>query len=667
MTEQGLPFGEKYIPQIRQLMEERKRSLEDPIRYWDEKARELVWIKYWDKVLDDSNPPFFKWFVGGVTNINLNALDRWMKTPVRNKAAYIWEGEDGEVRTYTYQDLFREVNKFAKVLKDLGVKPDDRVVIYMPMIPELPMALLASARIGAIHSVVFSGFSPRALADRIVDAKAKILITADGYYRRGKVINLKKNADEGVRLAKEQGVEVEKVLVVKRGGIEVDMNLVEGRDYIYQDLASKLPHDTYVPPEPRRSEDVLFILYSSGTTGKPKGIMHSVGGYMVWVYWSFKWTWDPRPDDVMWTMADIGWITGHTYIVYAPLMHGMTNIMYEGAPDYPAPDRPWEIIEKYRVTIFYTSPTAIRLFRKYGDEWVKKHDLSSLRLLGSVGEPINPDVWKWYYEVIGGGKTPIVDTWWQTETGAAMIAPAPGIALVPLKPGSATYPLPGVDADVLNDNGEPTKPGEKGYLVIKKPWPGMLIGLWGDPKRYLRTYWQRFSKPDQGIWIYYPADYAVRDEDGYFWLLGRADEVLNVAGHRLGTTEIEDAILTHPAVAEAAVVGIPDPVKGEVPLAVVVLREGYKPSKELEEEIKQTVRRVLSPIAVPSRVLFVNKLPKTRSGKIMRRLIKAVATGAPLGDVSTLEDEASVEEIKRAWMEFKKAIEESERILRGEA
>ena len=667
MTEQGLPFGEKYIPQIRQLMEERKRSLEDPIRYWDEKARELVWIKYWDKVLDDSNPPFFKWFVGGVTNINLNALDRWMKTPVRNKAAYIWEGEDGEVRTYTYQDLFREVNKFAKVLKDLGVKPDDRVVIYMPMIPELPMALLASARIGAIHSVVFSGFSPRALADRIVDAKAKILITADGYYRRGKVINLKKNADEGVRLAKEQGVEVEKVLVVKRGGIEVDMNLVEGRDYIYQDLASKLPHDTYVPPEPRRSEDVLFILYSSGTTGKPKGIMHSVGGYMVWVYWSFKWTWDPRPDDVMWTMADIGWITGHTYIVYAPLMHGMTNIMYEGAPDYPAPDRPWEIIEKYRVTIFYTSPTAIRLFRKYGDEWVKKHDLSSLRLLGSVGEPINPDVWKWYYEVIGGGKTPIVDTWWQTETGAAMIAPAPGIALVPLKPGSATYPLPGVDADVFNDNGEPTKPGEKGYLVIKKPWPGMLIGLWGDPKRYLRTYWQRFSKPDQGIWIYYPADYAVRDEDGYFWLLGRADEVLNVAGHRLGTTEIEDAILTHPAVAEAAVVGIPDPVKGEVPLAVVVLREGYKPSKELEEEIKQTVRRVLSPIAVPSRVLFVNKLPKTRSGKIMRRLIKAVATGAPLGDVSTLEDEASVEEIKRAWMEFKKAIEESERILRGEA
>ena len=667
MTEQGLPFGEKYIPQIKQLMDERKRSLEDPVRYWDEKARELVWIKYWDKVLDDSNPPFFKWFVGGVTNINLNALDRWMNTPVRNKAAYIWEGEDGEVRTYTYQDLFREVNKFAKVLKDLGVKPDDRVVIYMPMIPELPMALLASARIGAIHSVVFSGFSPRALADRIVDAKAKVLITADGYYRRGKVINLKKNADEGVRLAKEQGVEVEKVLVVKRGGIEVDMDLVEGRDYIYQDLASKLPHDTYVPPEPRRSEDVLFILYSSGTTGKPKGIMHSVGGYMVWIYWSFKWTWDPRPDDVMWTMADIGWITGHTYIVYAPLMHGVTNIMYEGAPDYPAPDRPWEIIEKYRVTIFYTSPTAIRLFRKYGDEWVRKHDLSSLRLLGTVGEPINPDVWKWYYEVIGGGKTPIVDTWWQTETGAAMIAPAPGIALVPLKPGSATYPLPGVDADVFNDNGEPTKPGEKGYLVIKKPWPGMLIGLWGDPKRYLRTYWQRFSKPDQGVWIYYPADYAVRDEDGYFWLLGRADEVLNVAGHRLGTTEIEDAILTHPAVAEAAVVGIPDPVKGEVPLAVVVLREGYRPSRELEEEIKQTVRKVLSPIAVPSRVLFVNKLPKTRSGKIMRRLIKAVATGAPLGDVSTLEDEASVEEIKRAWTEFKKAIEESERILRGEA
>ncbi len=667
-TEQGLPFGEKYVVQLAQLEHYRRKSLEDPIRFWDEKARELIWLRYWDKVLDDSNPPFYKWFVGGVTNINLNALDKWMKTDVKNRAAYIWEGEDGEVRIYTYQDLFREVNKFAKVLKDLGVRPDDRVVIYMPMIPELPMALLATTRIGAIHSVVFSGFSPKALADRIVDAKAKVVITADGYYRRGKVINLKKNADEGIRLAKEQGVEVEKVLVVKRGGsLSVDIDLVEGRDYIYQDLAKKLPHDTYVPPEPRKSEDILFILYSSGTTGKPKGIMHSVGGYMVWAYWSFKWTWDPRPDDVMWTMADIGWITGHTYIVYAPLMHGLTNIMYEGAPDYPAPDRPWEIIEKYRVTIFYTSPTAIRLFRKYGDEWVKKHDLSSLRLIGTVGEPINPDVWKWYYEVVGQGRTPIIDTWWQTETGAAMIAPAPGVALVPLKPGSATFPLPGVDADVFNDRGEPAKPGEKGYLVIKKPWPGMLIGLWGDPQRYIRTYWQRFSKPDQGVWIYYPADYAVKDEDGYFWLLGRADEVLNVAGHRLGTTEIEDAILTHPAVAEAAVVGIPDPVKGEVPLAVVVLREGYKPSRELEEEIKQTVRRVLSPIAVPARVLFVNKLPKTRSGKIMRRLIKAVATGAPLGDVSTLEDEASVEEIKRAWEEFKKAIEESERLLRGQS
>ena len=532
------------------------------------------------------------------------------------------------------------------------------------MIPELPIAMLAAARIGAIHSVVFSGFSPKALADRIVDAKAKLLITADGYYRRGKVINLKKNADEGVRLAEEQGVKVEKVLVVKRGGLDLDVNMVEGRDHWYDELVKNVPYNIYVPPEPRKSDDVLFILYSSGTTGKPKGIMHSVGGYMVWTYWSFKWTWDPRPDDVMWTAADIGWITGHTYIVYAPLMHGMTNVMYEGAPDYPQPDRIWEIVEKYRVTILYTSPTAIRLFRKYGDEWVKKHDLSSLRLLGSVGEPINPDVWKWYYEVVGGGKTPIVDTWWQTETGAAMIAPVPGIALVPLKPGSATFPLPGVDADVVNDRGEPTKPGEKGYLVIKRPWPGMLIGLWGDPQRYIRTYWQRFSKPDEGVWIYYPADYAVKDEDGYIWMLGRADEVLNVAGHRLGTTEIEDAILAHSAVAEAAVVGIPDPIKGEVPLAVVVLREGYKPSRELEEEIKQTVRKILSPIAVPKRVLFVNKLPKTRSGKIMRRLIKAVATGAPLGDVSTLEDEASVEEIKRAWEEFKKAIEEGERLLR---
>ncbi|KSW11603.1 acetyl-coenzyme A synthetase [Pyrodictium occultum] len=662
--EQGLPFGEKYIPAIKQLMEIRRESLDNLEKFWDEKARALIWFKYWDKVLDDSNPPFYRWFVGGVTNITVNALDRWMNTEVKSKVAYYWEGEPGDTRVISYYELWREVNRFAQVLKNLGVKPDDRVVIYMPMIPELPIAMLAAARIGAIHSVVFSGFSPKALADRIVDAKAKVLITADGYYRRGKVINLKKNADEGVKLAEEQGVKVEKVLVVKRSGLNLDVNMVEGRDYWYDELAKEVPHNVYVPPEPRKSDDVLFILYSSGTTGKPKGIMHSVGGYMVWVYWSFKWTWDPRPDDVMWTAADIGWITGHTYIVYAPLMHGMTNVMYEGAPDYPQPDRVWEIIEKYRVTILYTSPTAIRLFRKYGDEWVKKHDLSSLRLLGTVGEPINPDVWKWYYEVVGGGKLPIVDTWWQTETGAAMIAPAPGIALVPLKPGSATYPLPGVDADVFNDKGEPAKPGEKGYLVIKKPWPGMLMGLWGDPQRYIRTYWQRFSQPDKGIWIYYPADYAVKDEDGYIWMLGRADEVLNVAGHRLGTTEIEDAILTHPAVAEAAVVGIPDPIKGEVPLAVVVLREGYKPSKELEEEIKQSVRKALSPIAVPSRVLFVNKLPKTRSGKIMRRLVKAVATGAPLGDVSTLEDEASVEEIKKAWEEFKKAVEESERLLR---
>jgi acetyl-CoA synthetase len=650
--EQVLPFTEKLHPSVKKLFEERQKSLANPEEYWDEKARALIWFKYWDRVLDDSNPPFYRWFVGGVTNITVNTLDRWVKTEVRNRVAYYWEGEPGDRRVLSYQDLYREVNKFAKVLRGLGVGPGDRVVIYMPMIPELPVAMLAAARIGAIHSVVFSGFSPNALADRIVDAKPKILVTADGYYRRGKIINLKSKADKGLEIAEKMGVKVGKVVVVERGGVSVDYDFVEGRDLYYSELVSKTPDNTYVEPEPRRSEDILFILYTSGTTGKPKGIMHSVGGYMVWVYWSFKWTWDPRPDDVMWTMADIGWITGHTYIVYGPLLHGITSVMYEGAPDYPEPDRPWEIVERYRVTIFYTSPTAVRLLRRYGEEWVKKHDLSSLRLIGSVGEPINPDVWKWYHDVVGGGKTPVIDTWWQTETGAAMIAPAPGIALVPLKPGSATYPLPGVDADVVDEEGRPVKPGVKGYLVIKKPWPGMLLGIWGDPERYVKTYWEKYSRPDEGVWVYYPADYAIRDEDGYLWLLGRADEVLNVAGHRVSTAEIEHAIVAHPAVAEAAVIGVPDPVKGEVPLAVVVLREGYEPSRELEQEIRSYVSEVYTPIAAPSRVLFVRKLPKTRSGKIMRRLIRAVVTGATLGDVSTLEDEASVDEIVSAWAEF---------------
>lgn len=654
----ALPFNEKYWPDHGKYMEFYKKSIEDIEAFWDERARELIWIKHWDQVLDASNPPFFRWFKGGVTNINLNALDKWIGTSVEHKVAYYWEGEPGDRRAITYKELYREVNKFAWVLREIiGLKPDDTVTIYLPMIPELPVSMLAVTRIGGIHSVVFSGFSAQALAERIVDAKAKVLITADGFYRRGKVIELKKAADEAIKIAEERGVKVEKVIVVKRAGNEVHM--VSGRDYWYHELIKEAPEKAYVKPVPRKADDVLFILYTSGTTGKPKGIMHSTGGYMTYVYNVFRWNWDPQPHDIYWCAADIGWITGHTYIVYGPLMHGVTQVMYEGAPDYPAPDRIWEMIERYGVTILYTSPTLLRLLRRYGDKWIEKHDLSTLRLLGSVGEPINPDVWKWYFEKIGGKKAPIVDTWWQTETGAAMISPAPGLALVPLKPGSATVPLPGIDADVFTPEGKPAEPGKKGLLVIKKPWPGMLMGIWGDPQRYINTYWARFSKPEENIWIYYPADYAIKDHEGYFWLLGRADEVLNVAGHRLGTIEIEDAVVAHPAVSEAAVVGAPDPVKGEVPVAFVVLKAGYEPSEQLEKEIKDTVRKIVGPIAVPAKILFVSKLPKTRSGKIMRRILISLIKGRPIGDISTLEDPSAVEEVKKAVEEFKKLMQQA--------
>lgn len=653
MSEEALPFKERYYPGLEEYLDFYEESVRDIEGFWDSMARGLDWYKTWDKVLDDSNPPFYRWFTGAETNINLNALDRWIGTPVFDKVAFYWEGEPGDRRTISYRQLYREVNRLAWSLREeIGVKPGDTVTIYLPMIPELPATMLAVTRIGGIHSVVFSGFSSRALADRIVDAKAKVLVTADGFYRRGRVVRLKDSADEAVALAREQGVEVEKVVVVKRAGVEVKWST--GRDYWYHDLLDSAPERAYVKPEPRKSTDVLFILYTSGTTGKPKGIMHSTGGYMTYVYNVFQWNWDPAPGDVYWCAADIGWITGHTYIVYGPLMNGVTSVMYEGAPDYPNPGRIWEIVDRYDVTTFYTSPTLLRLLRKYGDEWVEKHSLETLRLLGTVGEPINPEVWKWYYEKIGKKRAPIVDTWWQTETGAAMISPAPGISLVPLKPGSATLPLPGIVADVLDYSGEPAERGKKGLLVIKKPWPGMLMGIWGDPERYIRTYWNMFSRPDEGIWIYYPADYAVRDSDGYFWLLGRADEVLNVAGHRLGTIELEDAILTHPAVSEAAVVGAPDPVKGQVPVAAVVLREGYEPSPELEEDIKRRVRELIGPIAVPARILFVKKLPKTRSGKIMRRILIALLEGKPIGDTSTLEDPTAVEEVKKAVEEFKR-------------
>ena len=642
---EDLPYREKYYPYHNAYLDFWKKSIENIEDFWDQKARELLWYKTWDKVLDSSNPPFYRWFVGGLTNINLNALDRWQNTHVFNKVAYYWEGEDGTSRVITYKDLFREVNKLAKALQDLGVKENDRVTIYLPMIPELPISMLATTRIGAIHSVVFSGFSAEALSTRIVDAKSNVLITADAYPRNGKPIELKKNVEEAIKMAKNQGTEVEKVIVVKRLGLQIPF--VEGRDYYYHDLIGKYPDSTYVKPLPRKSDDILFMLYTSGTTGKPKGIMHSVGGYMVFVYNAFKWNWDIKPEDVHWTFADVGWITGHTYIVYGPLMHGTTEVMYEGAPVYPAPDRPWAIVEKYKVTILYTSPTSLRLLRQYGDENVNKHDLSSLRILGTVGEPINPDVWKWYFNVVGKGNCPIIDTWWMTETSASMIAPSPNLGLVPLKPGSATFPLPGIEPDVLDDNGKPTPYGVKGYLVIKKPWPGMPLGIWGDPERYVKTYFGKYPG------LFYAGDFAVKDEEGYFWLLGRADEVLKVAGHRIGTIEMEDALIKHPSVAEAAVIGLPDPVKGEVPIAAVVLKVGVNPSEELKKELVETIRNVIGPIATPQAIVFVKKLPKTRSGKIMRRVVKAIFTNNPTGDTSTLEDPTSVDEIRRAWDEFK--------------
>ena len=593
----------------------------DPQGFWDKYGKELHWFKPYSKVLE-WNEPFAKWFVGGQTNACYNALDLHLKTPRANKAAIIWEGEPGDTRVFTYQMLHHEVCKFANVLKKLGVKEGEVVSIYMPMIPELVIAMLACARIGAVHSVIFGGFSSEAIADRNNDAKATLVITADGGWRRGTALPLKTNVDTA--LAKSPTVK--NCIVVKRLGIETHMK--DGRDHWYHDLMSDVTADC--PATPLDSEAPLFILYTSGSTGKPKGIKHTTAGYSIWTKKTFEWVFDIRDEDVYWCTADCGWITGHSYISYGPLTAGATMLLYEGAPNCPNEGRFWELIEKYRVSIFYTAPTAIRSFIKWGDQWVDGHDLSSLRLLGSVGEGINPEAWMWYYNKIGGGRCPIVDTWWQTETGGVMMSPLPGV--VATKPGSCTKPLPGVVPEIVDDHGKPVERGRGGWLVLTQPWPGMLRGIWGDDERYKEAYWSKVPHK------YLAGDNSRCDSDGYYWIMGRIDDVLNVSGHRLSTIEVESALVSHPAVAEAAAVGRPDPIKGEAIAVFVVIRQG-EPNDALKAELRKHVRKEIGALAQPDDVRFTASLPKTRSGKIMRRLLRDIAAGKEsTGDTSTLED-----------------------------
>jgi acetyl-CoA synthetase len=618
----------------------RKQALENSEEFWEEQAKYLKWFKEWDKVLD-WNPPFAKWFVGGKLNASVNCLDRHIDSDAKNKVAIIWEGENGETNSFTYYQLYRSVNKLASALKNLGVKKGDRIAIYLPMIPQLPIAMLASSRIGAIHTVVFSGFSAQALADRANDSKSKIIITADGGYRRGKLVQLKRLVDDAISSIPS----VEHVIVVKRASNDIQMG---PKDSWWYDLIENSP--SYCEPEVLDSTHPLYILYTSGTTGKPKGVLHSTGGYLTYAYATAKWVFDFRKEDIFFCTADIGWVTGHSYIVYAPLMHGVTEIMYEGTPDYPKPDRYWAIVEKQGATILYTTPTALRMYMKFGNTIPNSFDLSSLRLLGTVGEPINPEVWMWYFKTIGKENCPIVDTWWQTETGGIMISTCTGIESIPMKPGSGTFPLPGIDASIVDENGRPVDLDRKGYLVIRKPWPGMLMTLWEDDEKYRNTYWKKFEN------VYYAGDYALSDADGYLWLLGRADDVLKVAGHRLGTMELESAFVSYEAIAEAAVTSKPDQKKGESIIAFLVLRTGFSPSDQLHVELVDHIRNAVGPIATPEEIYFVNKLPKTRSGKIMRRLLKSIASGAAIGDATTLEDEASIEEIRQAYNDLHKVV-----------
>ncbi|MBI3409462.1 MAG: acetate--CoA ligase [Planctomycetes bacterium] len=599
-----------------------QKAHDDPEGFWALQAESLTWFSKWQKVLEWKEP-FAKWFVGGKLNASFNCLDRHLVGPRKNKAALIWEGEPGDSRVLRYQDLHREVCKFANVLKGQGIKASDRVTIYMPMIPELAIAMLACARIGATHSIVFGGFSADAVADRNNDAKARLIITADGGWRRGKVVPLKNNVDGAL----EKSPTVEKCIVFNRCNQQVHMK--QGRDMWWHELMMDASADC--PAEPLDSEHPLYILYTSGSTGKPKGVLHTTAGYLLGTSYTHRLVFDLKEEDTYWCTADIGWVTGHSYIIYGPLANGATTLMYEGAPNHPREDRFWEIVEKYRVNTFYTAPTAIRAFHKWGDEWPKKHDLSSLRLLGTVGEPINPEAWMWYHEVIGGKRCPIVDTWWQTETGMIMITPLPGA--IPTKPGSATRPLPGIEAEIVDKAGNPLAANQGGLLVIRRPWPAMLRTIYGDDERYRKEYWSHVPH------AYFTADGARKDEDGYFWIMGRVDDVLNVAGHRLSTMEVESALVHHKRVAEAAVVGKPDEIKGEGISCFVTLKTGETPTEELKKELQAHVVKEIGALARPDEIRFTESLPKTRSGKIMRRLLRDIASGRQTtGDTTTLED-----------------------------
>ncbi|MFH1422451.1 MAG: acetate--CoA ligase [Planctomycetota bacterium] len=625
-----------------------EKSIKEPEKFWAEVAEQLDWFKKWDKVVEeDFKEAKIKWFLGGKLNVSHNCLDKHLHTWRRNKIALIWEPEKGEPKTYTYQHLHKEVSKFANVLKNMGVKKGDRVTLYLPMIPELPIAMLACTRIGAIHSVVFGGFSAESLRDRIHDSSSKLVVVADGSYRGGKVISLKENSDAAL----EECPSVEKAVVVRRTEIPVQMK--QGRDFWWHELMEKA--SVQCEAEEMDSEDPLFILYTSGSTGKPKGVLHTTGGYLVYVNQSYKWVFDVKDNDIYWCTADIGWVTGHSYIVYGPLSAGATTIMFEGVPTYPEPDRYWRVVEKYGVTVFYTAPTVIRALMRYGTEWVKKHNLSTLRVLGSVGEPINPEAWMWYYTHVGKERCPVLDTWWQTETGGILISPLPGA--IPTKPGSASMPLPGVLPQVIKKDGSPASVNEGGYLVIKRSWPGIMRTVYGEPERFKKTYFSQYPG------MYFTGDGARIDEEGFYWLMGRVDDVINVSGHRIGTAEVESALVSHKSVAEAAVVGFPHNIKGQGIYAYVTLKEGVEKSDGLKKELIKHVRKEIGPVATPDIIQFADALPKTRSGKIMRRILRKIAAGetSDLGDTTTLADPKVVDDIVTKAEIIRKTTETAEK------